>query len=176
MEDTNQAQPPDHEYIKAMLAVLGATDPFEVQEQAAPRLREAMAGLTPEEMRRAEAPGKWSIQQVIAHMADADLVTGYRFRMMLGQDNPTIQGYDADLWAERLRYSERDPEEDLKRFEVVRKSNLRLLRALSDEEWERIGQHETRGPESVRRLFKLVAAHDLVHIRQAERIRKSLRG
>lgn len=176
MEDPNQVQPPDHEYIKTMLALLGTMDPFEVQGQVATRLRQATAGLTPEEVGRPEAPDKWSLRQLIAHLADAEIVTGYRYRMILAQDNPVITGYDADLWAERLRYADSDVGEDLKRFEVLRQANLRLLRALSGAEWERIGQHETRGSESVARLFRLVAAHDLVHMRQAERIRKSVRA
>jgi hypothetical protein len=53
-------------------------------------------------LRRPEAPGEWSVAEVLQHLADSDLITGYRIRLMLAQDNPPIPGYDQDAWARRL--------------------------------------------------------------------------
>lgn len=158
-------------YTRALLDLLGDRDPFEVQETTVPALRRIVEELDEETLRRPEAPGKWSILEVIAHLADSELVASYRFRLTVAHDEPEVHGYDQDLWARRLHYREADPHRQLDRMEAMRQANLDFLRGLSEDEWQRIGHHSERGPESVRRLFHLLAAHDLVHLRQIERIR-----
>lgn len=158
-------------YTQALLDLLGDRDPFEVQEATAPALRRIVAELDDEALRRPEAPGKWSILEVLGHLADSELVYGYRLRLMVAHDEPDVPGYDQDRWAERLRYRDADPEQELDRFAGLRRFNLDFLRTLPEEDWQRRGRHGERGWESVRHVFKLLAAHDLVHLRQIERIR-----
>lgn len=162
------------EYVKHLLAILGDRDPLQVQEQLLSHVREAVAGMDAAAARLPEAPGKWAVVEVVQHLADTEVVYGYRMRMILAHQEPEIQGYDQDLWAERLHYREREMDDALSDLAAFRGANLRLLRGLVDVEWRRCGLHSERGPESVRRIAELIAAHDLVHLRQIRRIRAAI--
>ncbi len=162
------------EYVARLLGLLGDRDPFEVQEELLPALREAVTGLSGEALRRPEAPGKWSVLEVVRHLADTELVYRYRMRMSVAQPGSPIPAYDQDRWAADLRYKEERLEEALDELEALRTANLAWLRGLSEEELDRVGIHEERGPESVRRIVELLAAHDLVHRRQIERIKDAV--
>jgi hypothetical protein len=110
---------------------------------------------------------------VVRHLADTEIVYGYRTRLILAEDTPQIPGFDQDLWAANLGYQEVDLAETLDELEAARKGSLRLLRRLGEAQWERFGHHSERGEESVRQIFRLLAAHDLVHRRQISRIRQA---
>ena len=130
-------------------------------------------GLTSEELRRPEAPGKWSILEVIHHLADSELVWAYRLRMVLAEKQPEITGYDQERWASQLKYREANLQDVLELLGILRKTNLRLISSLSDEELQRAGTHNERGEETVEHMIRLYAGHDLVHSNQISRIRKS---
>ena len=159
------------DYVRSILSLLGEQDPVEVQAKTVGRLRVAIAGLSAAALDRAEAPGKWSIAQVIRHLADSEVVGGWRLRLVLGQDRPAITGYDQDAWAQRLAGAYADVESALGVLNALRGSHVRLLRSLSPEQWAREGIHAERGPESVRVIAKLYAGHDLAHLNQIERIK-----
>lgn len=161
-------------YIGALLELLGDRDPLAVQRELASSLRAAIAGLADADLRRPERPGKWSIAEVIQHLADSEMVCGYRIRTCLAADGSPLAGYDQDDWADRLHYRETDVEAALAELEAMRSANLRLLSRLDDGEWQRAGMHEERGRESVRRIAEMLAGHDLVHLRQIERIKRAL--
>ncbi|HUE96207.1 MAG TPA: DinB family protein [Longimicrobiaceae bacterium] len=159
------------EYTRAILDLLGSRDPLDVLERTADALGEATADLTDAQLGRPEAPGKWSVRQVIRHLADSEIVWAYRLRMVLAQDRPTLTGYDQDAWAARLRYGESDVAESLSEFATLRRGNLRVLRSASTAELQRVGLHAERGEESLEHMLRLYAGHDLLHLRQVERIR-----
>ena len=159
------------EYVRRLLELLGDRDPFAVQEELVQALREEVAGLSRDELTRPEAPGKWSVLEVVRHLADTEIVCGYRLRLILAEDSPAIPGYDQDAWARNLRYREADLEGSLRELEALRAGNLALLRTLDEAAWQRSGHHSERGEESVRQIFRLVAAHDLLHRRQIRRIK-----
>lgn len=161
-------------YVSALLAVLGDRDPLEVQRGLIPAVLNATAGLTDEQLRTPEAPGKWSVLEVVQHLADSELVNGYRLRSMVAADVPEMVAYDQDAWATRLRYNEEPFADVVEELALLRRRNLRFLDRLSEEEWERTGLHSERGPESVRHLTRLLAAHDLVHLRQIERTKQAV--
>jgi hypothetical protein len=161
-------------YTTALLELLGDRDPLQVQRGLVAAVRELVTGLGEADVRREEAPGKWSILQVIGHLADQELVNGWRIRSIVAEDQPPLRGYDQDRWAARLRYDAAPTRLAIEELDVLRRRNLRLFDALTDEEWERTGLHSERGPESVRRICRLTAAHDLLHRRQIERIRAAL--
>lgn len=161
------------EYIAALLELLGDRDPLTVQAELPDAVRELTAGLSGEELGRLEEPGKWSILQVVEHLADQELVNGFRLRSIVAEDEPPLRGYDQDLWARRLRYGSAGLEPVLDELRALRARNLRLYRSLSEAELDRVGLHDERGPESARRLRALTAAHDLLHRRQIARIRAS---
>jgi len=159
------------DYTAAILDLLGTRDPMDVLPRTPDAVREAIAGLSETQLSQREAPGKWSIRHVVRHLADGDLVWGWRMRMVLAHDRPTITGYDQDLWADRLHYGEADVSLALDDFSVLRRSNLRLLAAASAADMQRVGVHAERGEESVAHMIKMYAGHDLLHLAQVERIR-----
>lgn len=146
-------------------------DPLEVLAATPGALRRVLAPLSEAELRRPEAPGKWSLLQVAAHLADSEIAYAWRLRLVLAQDRPPLTGYDQDAWEERLGYGETALADVLELFEALRASNLRLLRRLAPEDWDRVAVHAERGEESVRHMARLYAGHDLLHLRQIARIR-----
>ena len=135
-----------------------------------PWLTERLRGVPDARVRQPEVPGKWSVLEVIQHLADSDLVAGFRIRMMLTEDRPPLQGYDQDRWAREFRYRDVSLDQALGQLRGLRTANLQLWGALSPSQLERVGLHSERGPESVGFLLRLMGAHDLVHRRQIERI------
>jgi DinB family protein len=157
-------------YTNAVLDLLGDAAPLEVLAQTHAKLRKLVEPLTAPQLATPETPGKWSIGHVLRHLADSEIVWGVRLRMVLAHDRPAIAGYDQDRWADRLHYDAADPAESLREFGVVRHGNLRLLQRASPAELARVGVHAERGEESVQHMIKLYAGHDLLHLRQIERI------
>ena len=160
-------------YVKSLMDLLGDRDPFEAQSQHFATLQAETAGLDDVTLRRPEKPGKWSILQVIQHLADSEVVSRYRMRLILAQPTPDIQGYDQDLWAANLNYNEMDLNEALEIIRVLRAANLKMLRGLNETQLERYGLHSERGPESVRKLLQMIAGHDILHLNQIRRIKKA---
>src|SRR3978361_2333068 len=110
-------------YVASLLQALGTRDPLEVLAETPAALREAVAGLTPEQAATPALPGKWSVRQVVQHLADSELVGGFRFRMVLAHDAPELPGYDQDLWAQRLAYQDSDLPTALDAFSFPRGLN-----------------------------------------------------
>lgn len=162
-------------YMQALEALLGDRNPREVLGATAAALRDGTEGLAADLSMKPEAPGKWSIAQVAQHLADAELIWGWRVRLVIAHDRPTITPYDQDRWAERLRYDRVALSDALEQFAFLRALNLRLVDGLSDAETRsHVGLHPERGEESVARMMQLAAAHDLMHLRQIDRIRASV--
>ncbi len=161
-------------YVAALFEILGGRDPIETMAATPAALREATAGLTDDAARRPEADGKWSVQQVVRHLADSELVYGYRVRLIVAADRPAIPGYDQDAWATLLGYHDGTLAAALDDVTAMREMNIRWLRSRTDEEMARVGIHSERGEESVIHNARLLAGHDLVHLRQIERIRKAI--
>jgi hypothetical protein len=157
-------------YVRALLDLLGSQDPLAVLGELLPRLEHRTAGLDEAVLRRPERPGKWSVIEVIQHLADAELVTGFRTRMVLIEEQPELQGYDQDRWAQGLRYVDVPLDLALAQLRGLRAANLRLWRTLTPEQRQRTGLHSERGPESVDLIIRMMAGHDLVHRRQIDRI------
>ena len=163
-----------HVYVKALLELLGDRDPVQVQAAQVAAVQREIAGLDDKMLRRPEKPGKWSILQVLQHLADSELVSGFRMRMILAHDSPEIQGYDQDAWANRLKYNDAEPADALDQLRVLRNNNLKLIRSLNEKEWERAGMHSERGRESIRKIVQMIGGHDLLHLNQIRRIRQAL--
>ena len=160
-------------YVKSLMDLPGNRDPLEVQSQHFAALQAEIAGIDDATLRRPERPGKWSIMQVIQHLADSEVVYRYRMRKILAQPTPDIQGYDQDLWAANLNYNEMDLHEALEIIHVLRAANLKMLRGLNETQLERYGLHNERGPESVRKILQMIAGHDILHLNQIRRIKKA---
>ena len=136
-------------YIAALLHLLGDNDPVVVLRET-PAAVERCLETTPAQIAtRPEAPGKWSIRDVIQHLADSELVGGFRLRMVLAHDRPPLAGYDQDLWASRLRYRDVDVRDAFEQFTVLRRANMRLWENLTADDLVRVGLHGERGEESL---------------------------
>jgi hypothetical protein len=160
-------------YTAAVLDLVGSRNPTDILRETPVALRTLLAGLSDRVMAEPEAEGKWSIRHVVQHLADAELVWGYRLRMVLAENRPPLTGYDQDLWADRLHYHDADVETALEDFSVIRRSNLRLLAKASADDLKRVGVHAERGDETIAYMVGLYAGHDLLHLRQLDRIRRT---
>lgn len=161
-------------YIASLYAALGSRDPLEVLAETPAAIRALTDGISPDKLRIPEAPGKWSVIHVVMHLADSEIVGAFRFRMVLAHDRPPIPGYDQDLWASRLKYPDADLAAALDQFAGLRNANVRLLQATTPAERERFGIHSERGEESIARMIRIYAGHDLVHLRQISRILRAV--
>jgi len=92
-------------YITGLLELLGDRDPLAVLAATPGEVRRSLEGVPEDELRRPEAPGKWSRLQVAAHLADSEVAIAWRLRLTIAQDRPPLTGYDQDAWAERLGYA-----------------------------------------------------------------------
>lgn len=163
-------------YVRDLLELLGDQDPLAVQRALVEELRVLIAGLTTTQLHQPEAPGKWSMIEVLEHLTDQELVNSYRLRSVIAEDEPELRGYDQDRWARRLHYGDADAAAVLDELAALRRRNLRLLERLTPADLERVGRHAERGRESAARICALTAAHDLVHRKQVARIRTALRA
>ena len=157
-------------YVRALLELLGSRDPLQVMGDLVPWLETRLQGMPESVLRRPEAPGKWAVIQVVQHLADSDLVAGFRVRMILSENRPALQGYDQDRWAGEFRYAETPLHIALDQLRGLRAANLHLWNRLTPAQLERVGLHSERGLESAGHLIRLMGAHDLVHRRQIDRI------
>ncbi len=154
---------------------LGERRPGEVMSEMAPTLKRMIAEVEPRLLTIPERKGKWSILEVVHHLADAEMVYGVRVRMMLAEDRPQLHAWDQTKWAAHLGYAEGKIEHALEQFRVLRSANLRLFQSLSSEQFSRVGIHPERGAESVYVAVLSMAVHDEIHLRQIRRIREGLR-
>jgi hypothetical protein len=158
------------EYVARLLSLAGDAEPIAALETTPARLRDLIAGHTPDDLRWTPAPGRWSIVQILSHLADAEIVFAYRVRMMLSAPATPIQAYDQDAWVSAQHAERSDPQAALDLFTAVRASMVRLLQGLTDVELDRFGLHAERGRESIRDLMRLVTGHDRNHLAQVERL------
>jgi hypothetical protein len=157
-------------YVASLLALLGDKDPLVILSASPAALAASIEGVSEASLTKAEAPGKWSVAGVLQHLADSEVVNGYRIRLMLSAETPPIPAYDQDAWAAALRYDAADPSLAMKDFAAARAANLRLWRSLGESGLRRAGLHAERGLETVGQLIRLLAGHDLVHRGQITRI------
>jgi DinB superfamily len=144
-------------------------DPIAIQRQTAAKLSALVAELSPHELTFHLPAGKWSIIEILAHLAEIEMVTGCRYRQMLEQDGVALCGFDRELWARLGTYGAWDRHDAVELFRLLRKANLRMLGSLSPEQWEHSGEHAERGKLTVADIARHMAAHDINHLQQIER-------
>lgn len=155
-------------YQQFLLNLLGDDEPSSAQESTAGKLK-MLAREAGNHLYQQPRPGEWSVGQVIAHLADAEIAMSGRYRWILAQDEPPLVGYDQDLWVERLHDEEDSVEDLIELFDTLRKANVALWRRSSPEQRARFGIHSERGPESYDLCFRMIAGHDRLHLGQIRR-------
>ncbi|HEV7887963.1 MAG TPA: DinB family protein [Acidimicrobiales bacterium] len=127
------------------------------------------SGVARAQMERRPGPREWSANMVVAHLADAELVYGFRLKTILIEDRPHISPYDENAWTERFTRVDEDVKDTLGRWRVLREHNVRLLESLEEPEWRRAGVHAQRGEMTVRQVVAMMAEHDRGHLDQLRR-------
>jgi hypothetical protein len=158
------------EYRNRMFGYVGGKAPLAVQAATAKRIEKILKGVPARKLRKRPAPGKWSISEIVAHIADTELVGGFRMRLILGAPGTPLTAFDQDAWVIALHYEKRDVRKALEQFRVLREANLALLKSLTPKQWKQHGLHAERGPETVETIVKMFAGHDINHTKQIEAI------
>ena len=158
------------QYTQRVLGNVQGQDPLKVQAATAKKLERLIKGVSAAKLRKRPEPQKWSAAEILAHLADAEIVIGWRMRYILGSPGVAIQAFDQDSWVTALHYDKRDPRLSLAHWRTAREANLALLKSLTPEQWKHFGMHSERGQESVEHIVRMMAGHDVNHLQQIERI------
>jgi len=164
------------QYIQRILGHVEGQDAIKVQRGTAPKLKKLISGLTPKQLKWRPEPGKWSIAEIVAHLADVEIVASWRMRSVLGANGTPIQPFDQDAWASVFQYGKRDPKRSLEVFRVLRENNLAMLKEIPRESWDHYGMHAERGKETIAHLARMFAGHDTNHVLQVESIAARLKS
>ncbi len=158
------------QYQARLAAYTKHQDVIAMQREAPCTLARLIEGAPEEALARPPAPGKWSVVEILAHLAEDELVNSWRYRQMIERSGIALSGFDQDEWARLGDYSEWRPAQALEMFRLLRGANLRIFARLTAEEWQRFGIHAERGRITVEDLARHMAGHDMNHIEQVRRI------
>jgi hypothetical protein len=158
------------QYTKRLLAYQRGKNPMAILTATPKRINRLLRGVSRRQLSVRQGRDKWSAAEILAHLADAELVFGFRLRLILGSNRTKIQAYDQDVWASYSRYRTHDPLLSLDAFRTQRERNVRLLARLPRRMWKYYGIHSERGKESITRLTEMIAGHDINHLMQIERL------
>jgi hypothetical protein len=137
-------------------------------------LRQAVAGMSREQLVSRPIPGKWSTLEVICHLVDSNDAWIHRMKRVIAEERPLLIGFDESRFADTLAYHERDPEEELSVFEQGRRQMGRILRTLPAEAWSRTGVHSERGLITLEDHLQLQTEHVLHHLKSIAEKRRAL--
>ena len=142
---------------------------------AGPRtLRQAVAGMTPEQVRARPVAGKWSALEVVCHLADFDPILADRMKRVIAEERPQLVGADEQRFAAALAYDNRDLDEELTIIERTRSQMARILRTLPAEALRRVGVHNERGPRTLEELLTTATNHIPHHVKFIAEKRRAL--
>lgn len=158
------------QYTQRMLDNIASEDPLKLQAATPKKLERLTRGVSAARLRKRPEPQKWSVAEILAHLADAEIVLGWRMRLILGSPGVPIQAFDQDSWVTALHYDKRDVRSSIAQMKAVREANIAMLKSLAPEQWKHFGMHSERGKESIEHMVKMIAGHDLNHMQQIERI------
>ena len=161
------------EYKARILGLMEGKEPLEVLRATPGNLATLIANASGEDLRWRPGKDTWSVGEILAHLADAEVGAYWRYRQIIEHDGITLSPFGQDLWAELGHYSDRDPHESLELFRLLRAEDLKMLENLTQDQWQRRGVHAERGPMTVRDLAVQIAGHDLNHVAQVHRILNS---
>ena len=134
----------------------------------------SLEGISDAELRARPIPGKWTACEIVQHLADSEMNGAIRLRKLLTEDDPQIQGYDQEVFAERLRYNERDIAPALEAFRAARATTAQILEAVTEDDWSRAGTHTESGRYTAEDWLRIYAAHAHNHAAQIRRLREEM--
>lgn len=134
----------------------------------------AIAGLTRAELLAHPIPGTWSVQEVVLHLMDSDLVGSDRMKRVIAEPGSTLLAYDETRWVQNLGYDQADTKSACEVFRLNRKMTAAILRRLPDEAFQRTGTHTERGHETLEKLVKDYVVHLHHHLKFVAQKREKL--
>ncbi len=143
-------------------------EPLDVIAETPRRLVQLVETIGPERVEQSPAPGKWSVREIISHLADAEVVFAFRLRQTLAEDHHVIQPFDQDVWAKN--YASYDVGTALAALSAVRAWNLALIRSVKPADLAKPVTHPERGTMTFQIVVETMAGHDRNHIKQIEAI------
>ena len=148
-------------------------DVLDILASTPDKLRREIAAMPARQLRTRPAPGKWSVQEILAHLADVEEL-GMRSRVaaLIEEDRPLLPSFDQERRAVEMRYHRRDPRQSLRSFERQRCANLKWLRTLKAAELRRSGTHEKVGEITAGEMIHEWAFHDLGHLKQIMEVKR----
>ena len=135
---------------------------------------DALAGATDEELDARPAPGKWSAREIVHHLADSEMTSAVRLRLLIASERPAIAGYDQEEFTRRLRY-DRPIEASLEAFRAARRTTAEILDRMTDAEWLREGTHSEVGRYTPETWLAIYGVHAHDHAQQIRVARASAR-
>jgi len=158
------------EYKARILSYVEGQDPVAVQRETPQLLARAIQGVPDNKLRTRPAADKWSVAELLAHFAEAEMGAFWRYRQMIEHDGCSLPSYDQELWSELGDYPSQDPQDSLQLFTLLRRANLGMFGRLTPEQWQRHGIHTERGKMTVRDLATQIAGHYVNHLKQVRAI------
>jgi DinB family protein len=162
--------PDTTDYLTRIRDYAQGKDPLELQKQTPAVLAELVAKASDQQLTTRPSNEKWSIGEILAHLAEDEIATAWRYRQMVEHTGLELAGFDQDLWARMGGYASRVPHDSLALFRLLRRANLQFLQQITPGQWECFGIHAERGRITIRDLVVHVAGHDANHIEQIRRI------
>lgn len=153
-------------YKQRIDQLVGDSDPRGILSSTLEDFNKLLSKLD-KEPTRTISDSQWSVNDVLQHLVDAELVNGYRLRMALAAKQPELPGFDQDFWVQRFN-TERSTTQILEEWRVMRNYNLRIINSITGEELKKEYRHPQRGLENVGDLLRLMAGHDLIHKQQIQ--------
>jgi hypothetical protein len=154
------------EYEARLSAYAEGKDPITMQIETLAILTELVNGVPEEVLHKRPRPDKWSVVEIIAHLAEDELVGSWRYRQMIENSGCSLAAFDQEEWARLGRYQSWNWREWLQMFRLLREANVRMFRTLTSDEWGRFGIHAERGMVRVADLARHMAGHDRNHLEQ----------
>ncbi|MBZ5718886.1 MAG: DinB family protein [Acidobacteriia bacterium] len=149
---------------------------LDLAEKSPKQIAAAVSGLPDKTLRYKPAPGKWCILEILAHLADIEILYAYRMRQMLADEKPVIAPIDQDAWARNLGYMESSPMELVALYGLNRHANLQLLRRLKAADLEKSAYHpEKKNQVTVAEIVQMMSKHDPNHLEQIEKLKQQAR-
>ena len=162
--------PDTSEYLARIREHAQGKDPLEAQGRTLTVLAQLLEHAAPERLTARPKPDNWSIGEILAHLAEDEIATAWRYRQMVEHSGIALAGFDQEMWARVGDYASRVPQESLALFRLLRNANLDFLRRLTPQQWECFGIHAERGRITVRDLAVHMAGHDANHVEQIRHI------
>ena len=160
------------QYRDRIIGLLKGKKALDILASTPGKVAALVRGVSKKRLSARPAPDKWSAVEILAHLADVELVQGMRMRLILGSNGIPIQGFNQDAWAVVMDYASQAPAASLEAYRVNRERTLKMLKTLPRKLWNNYGIHSERGKETVTRVAEMTAGHDLNHLAQLRTLLK----